>query len=72
MSRCSPDLYIIDFFLWGARKSAVDATPVHSDMDLVPRLVCAAADIQQNPDVFKSVRRSLARRCIAMVETVSL
>lgn len=36
-----------------------------SDMDLVSRLVCDAADIQQNRDIFERVYQFIVRRCNA-------
>ncbi|GFY37045.1 hypothetical protein TNIN_153211 [Trichonephila inaurata madagascariensis] len=47
------DLSNMDFFLWDALKRVVYATPVDFVMDLVARIVCAAADIQQNSGVFE-------------------
>lgn len=63
----SPDLSSIDFFLWGALKGAVYATPIDTDMDLVARIACAAADIKENPGVFERVRQSMVRRCNACI-----
>lgn len=63
----SPDLNSIDFFFWGALKSVVYATPVNSDEDLVARIVCAAADIQQTAGIFERVRQSMVRRCNACI-----
>lgn len=61
----SPDLSSLDFFLWGALKAIVYHDPVESEMDLVARLVCAAATIKETPGVFDRVRQSMLRRCQA-------
>lgn len=61
----SPDLSSLDFFLWGAIKCVVYRDPVESEMDLVARLVCAAATIKETPGVFDRVRQSMLRRCQA-------
>lgn len=63
----SPDLSSLDFFLWGAMKAAVYDTPVESALDLVARIVCAAADIQANAGVYERVRQSMIRRCNACI-----
>lgn len=43
----SPDLTPLDFYVWGRMKDLVYSTPVESDMDLVGRVVEAAAIIQE-------------------------
>lgn len=59
----SPDLTPLDFFLWGHMKNLVYATPVESEQDLVARIVAAAGEITDNPQIFEGVRQSLERRC---------
>ena len=58
----SPDLTSLDFFLWGHLKSLVYETPVMSREDLVARIVAAAGEIRETPDIFANVRRSMIRR----------
>ena len=48
----------VDLFLWGALKSAVYTAAMDSEMDLLVRIICAAADIQQNASVLERVRQS--------------
>lgn len=57
----SPDLTPIDFCLWGHMKQLVYATPVTDPMDLVARIVEAAATIQES-DIFEKVRESSLKR----------
>lgn len=57
----SPDLTPLDFYLWGYMKQLVYATPVRDAMDLVARIVEAAAVIQER-NGFEDVRRSALRR----------
>lgn len=58
----SPDLTPLDFYLWGHMKSLVYSTEVESEMDLVARIVAAAAVIQEDVQVFEAVRRSMDQR----------
>ena len=54
---CSPDLSSMYFFLRGTLKNSVlYAAPVDSEMGLESSIVCAPADIEENPDVFERVR----------------
>ncbi|GIY70325.1 hypothetical protein CEXT_481651 [Caerostris extrusa] len=65
---CSPDLNRVDFFLWGALKTVVCATPVESEMDRVARIVCPTTYIQGNLGVFDQVHRFMvchSYSCIA-------
>ncbi|KAG8260294.1 hypothetical protein J6590_100220, partial [Homalodisca vitripennis] len=43
-----PDLTPIDFYLWGHMKQLVYTTPIQNEMDLVARVVEAAAVIQDS------------------------
>lgn len=58
----SPDLTSLDFFLWGHLKSLVYETPVASRENLVARIVAAAGEIQDNPDILDRVCHSIVRR----------
>lgn len=64
----SPDMTPLDFFFWGAMKDLVYATPVLSEFDLIGRIVAAAGDIAEIPNVFSSVRQSLHKRFQKCVE----
>ena len=64
----SPDMTPLDFFLWGAMKNLVYETPVDSEIELVGRIVAAAEEIAEIPDVFQSVRQSLHERCVKCTE----
>ena len=64
----SPDLTPLDFFLWGAMKELVYETPVDSEEDLVARIVDAAAQIAEKPNVFASVRESVHGRYEKCIE----
>ena len=44
----SPDLTCLDFFVWGYMKSTVYETDIHSEDDLVARIVSAAAEVRGN------------------------
>lgn len=51
-----------DFFLSEAFITVVNATPIKYEINLVARIVCATAAIQENPGVFVRVRRPIVRR----------
>lgn len=57
----SPDLTPIDFFLWGHMKEIVYETPVTDELDLVARIVEAAARINESIN-FGLVRENALRR----------
>lgn len=57
----SPDLTPLDFYLWGRMKTLVYSTPVDNEIELVGRIVEAAAVIQEE-NVFEHVRVSLENR----------
>ncbi len=59
----SPDLNLLDFFLWGHLKSLVYENAVNSEEDLVARIHAATEHIRATPAVFQDVRESLVRRC---------
>lgn len=58
----SPDVTPLDFFLWGTMKQLVYSSPVESEMDLVARVVEAAAIIKGDDQVFRRVQRSMIDR----------
>lgn len=64
----SPDLSPLDYFLWGTMKDLIYTTPVESEEDLVGRIAVAAGDVQEMPNVFENVRRSLDDRCRKCIE----
>ncbi|GFV65953.1 uncharacterized protein TNCV_1303441 [Trichonephila clavipes] len=51
----SPDLYCLDFFLWGHMMSLVYASPVDSDEALVARIATVAGEIWEMSGVFANV-----------------
>jgi hypothetical protein len=57
----SPDLTPLDFYVWGTMKQLVYSTPVESEVDLIGRIVAAAAVIQEN-NKFEDVRQSMSAR----------
>lgn len=57
----SPDLTPLDFYVWGHMKQLVYSTPVRDAMDLVARIVEAAARIQEQ-NAFENIRRSTLQR----------
>jgi hypothetical protein len=59
----SPDLTPLDFYVWGYMKSLVYSTPVANEMDLIGRIVEAAAIIQEK-NHFGAVRQSLSNRFV--------
>lgn len=59
----SPDLTPLDFYLWGRMKTLVYSTPVENEIELVGRIVEAAAVIQEE-NSFGLVRESAANRFI--------
>lgn len=64
----SPDLNPLDFFFWGHMKQLVYETPVETEVDLMGRIVAAAGQIAETPDIFSEVRQNFRRRldfCIA-------
>ena len=52
----------LDFFLWGHMKSLIYETPVNSREDLVARIVAAAGEVQDKPDMLERVLHSIYRR----------
>ena len=52
----SPDMTLLDFFLWGAMKNVVYETLVDSEIELVGRIVAADEEMTEIPDVLQSVR----------------
>lgn len=63
----SPDLTPLDFYLWGHLKCMVYETPVPSDMDLMARIVEAAARVRETTGQIERVRDSMRRRCEACI-----
>jgi hypothetical protein len=58
----SPDLTSLDFFLWGHLKNLVYETPVASPENLIAKIVAAAGEIQDDPDMLSRVRQSYVHR----------
>ena len=48
-------------------KNAVYVTPVDSEMDLGANIICAPADIEENPGRFERVPQSKIRLCKACI-----
>ena len=63
----SPDITPMDFYLWGAVKQKVYATPVDNQIELWNRIVQAFNEIRQTPNVFQRVRTALLRRARSCV-----
>lgn len=63
----SPDLNILDFFLWGHLKSLVYTTPVETVEELRNRIMASCNTIRNTPGIFERVRQSLRRRLEACV-----
>lgn len=59
----SPDLNPLDFYFWGHMKSLVYSTPVESDEDLVARVVAAAHEIKDKPELLEKVAINNLKRC---------
>ena len=59
----SPDMTLLDFYLWGYLKSVV------YEQNLFGRIIKAFARISETPAVFDLVRQSLHRRLNAFIET---
>lgn len=57
----SPDLTPLDFYVWGRMKELVYSTPVENELDLIGRIVEAAAVIQEKNE-FEAVRQSMTSR----------
>ena len=64
----SPDLNLIDYFLWGYLKSLVFETLVETDMELVARIVAAYNVIQNTAGIFVRVRQNIVRRRHTCIE----
>ena len=58
----------LDFFLRGAMKNLVYETLVDSEIELVCRIVAAAGEIAEIPNVFQSVMQSFHERCVKCAE----
>ena len=63
----SPDLNMLDYFLWGHLKSLVYTTPVNTVEELRDRIVESCNTIRNTPGIFQRVRESLNRRLEACV-----
>lgn len=58
----SPDLNPLDFSTWGHLKTLVYTTPVEDLVDLRNRIIFSCRVIQDSPDIFGRIRRSMHRR----------
>jgi hypothetical protein len=63
----SPDLNLVDFFLWGHLKSLVYASPIQDEEMLRNRIIDACEIIKNTPGIFQRVRDSLLRRAEACI-----
>jgi len=57
----SPDLTLMDFFVWDHIKALIYKTPVDSKEGLIVRIVVAAETIRQQPGIFERKLYSLLR-----------
>jgi hypothetical protein len=64
----SPDLNLLDFYLWGHIKTLVHAAPVDNEEALHHRTVDACQTIRNYPGIFERMRRSAMRRVEACIE----
>lgn len=58
----SPDLTPLDYFLWGAMKQRVYATPINSEGDLRDRIINCANDIRNDPEMIKRATQQILMR----------
>lgn len=66
----SPDLNPLDFFFWGKMKSLVYETEVETEEDLIARVVAAAGEISDKPEVLEQVvNEEMLRRCRGCVQS---
>ena len=64
----SPDLTLLDYYLWGHTKTSVYETKVHSRAELRHRIFAVADHICNHPDNIASATQSVllhAENCIA-------
>lgn len=59
----SPDINVLDFYLWGAMKDLVYATEIRSQEDLLQRIQDAADANRLIPGVFLRTRGNFLKRC---------
>ena len=64
----SPDLNMLDFFLWGYLKSLVYAEPIRTLEELQQRVLHCCHTIRAQPGIFERVRNSFHRRCTSCIE----
>lgn len=64
----SPDLNLLDYFVWGYLKSLVYSTPVTNLEELRERVAMGCEIIRNMPGIFQRVFASMNRRLAACVE----
>lgn len=67
----SPDLNAMDFFFWGAMKDRVYAVPIRTREQLHERILAAAEEIRQIPNIHTKIRQNFVSRLQACVENGS-
>jgi len=65
----SPDLTVLDFFIWGFLKDKVYSTPVHTELELVGRIEAACEILRNNPHQISAAVNSTRRRCQICIES---
>ena len=66
----SPDLTLLDYFLWGSMKALVYATPVTSEEDLNARVHGAIEILSRQPHLLDHVRAAQRRHCRLSIDVV--
>jgi hypothetical protein len=58
---CSPDLSLLDFYLWEHSKHLVYSAPIENEETLRQHIFYASQTIRKRPGTFESVRQSMTR-----------
>lgn len=64
----SPDLTVLDYYVWGRMKDIVYRTEVNTRDELRERIVAAAEEIRNDGQEIRKATRSLLRRCTKCIE----
>ena len=62
------DVTPMNFFFWGHAKSLVYETPVDTEMDLVARILAAAEEVCQSPEMLERMQQSMMRSCTVYLD----
>lgn len=58
----SPDMTPLDYFLWGAMKQKVYATPVNTEAELQARILSCAQQIKEDPEMIRRATQQILVR----------